>query len=295
MKRMNNLSQDGLLNSTSDPGIDFSLEVFRVTSFKPGYHFKTHNHKRVELIYVLRGSCVMIIENELVSLTKENSIFVFPYTNHDFQVHAAGGAKIVQLEFTLDKLESHFPGKCTLTGLQFLNSLNESRKFIKIPHNPEIRDCMERIIRENRMKLENSDTLNELYFLELDILLSRYIKKVSDGNKEFENNCIKQAIEIIHKDYCSEIKVNRIAAECGVSERYFRKLFKKYIESTPHDYCSNLRISKAVELLSNPGIPTKEIAYLAGYSTPQYFCRAFKKAYGLTPQKYRNIFLGNKL
>lgn len=291
---MKNLFEDQLFGSVSDSGIDFSLNVFRVTSFKPGYHFKTHNHKRIELIYVLRGSCVMIIENELVSLTRGNSIFVFPYTSHDFQVHAAGGAKIVQLEFTLDKPESNSPGRCTLDGLHFLNSLSEDRKFIKIPNNPEIRDCMERIIRENRMKLENSDMLSKLYFLELDILLSRYIQKVPDGDSEFENNCIKQAMKIIHKDYCAEIKITHLAAECGVSERYFRKLFKKYLESTPHDYCNNLRIGKAVELLSNPEIPIKEIAYSTGYSTPQYFCRVFKKAYGFTPQKYRNIFLGNK-
>ncbi|MGV8095246.1 MAG: helix-turn-helix domain-containing protein [Mangrovibacterium sp.] len=287
---MRDLLREILLNNTPDPKIDFSLDMFKVTSYKQGYHFKTHCHKRVELIYVLRGSCMMIIENELVSLTKENSIFVFPYTNHDFQVHSGGGVKIVQLEFTLDKQEAHSSGSCTLAGLHFLNRLSEGMKFIKIPNNPEIRDCMERIIRENRMIQENSDTLNKLYFLELDILLSRYVSKMSKTDKEFENNCIKQGIEIIHKEYCSEIKVNHIAAECGVSERYFRKLFKKYMESTPHDYCNNLRISKAVELLSNRRIPIKEIAYSVGYSTPQYFCRAFKKAYGLTPQKYRNIF-----
>ena len=282
---------DILLNNTPDPKIDFYLDLFKVASYKQGYHFKSHKHKRVELIYVLRGSCVMVIENELVSLTKENSIFVFPFTDHDFQVHSAEGVKIVQLEFTLDKQVNHSSGKCTLAGLQFLNSLSEDKKFMKIPNNPEIRDCMERIIRENRMIQENSDTLNKLYFWELDILLSRYVKKISDGDIAFENNCIDQAVEIIHKEYYSEIKINRIAVQCGVSERYLRKLFKKFMKSTPQDYCNNLRIGKAVELLSNRRIPVKEIAYSVGYSTPQYFCRVFKKAYGLTPQKYRNIFL----
>lgn len=237
----------------------------------------------------------MIVGNEFVSLTKENSIFIFPYARHDFQVHTAGGVKIVQLEFTLHTQETHPSGKCTLSGLKFLNSLSEDTRFIKIPNNPEIKDCMERIIRENRMKQENSDTLSKLYFLELDILLSRYIKKMDDGNPEFENNCIRRAVEIIRKAYCSEINLHAIAAECRVSERYFRKLFKKTTKLTPREYCNNLRIGKAVELLASPGIPVKEVAYSAGYSSPQYFCRAFKKAYGFTPQKYRNIVLGNKM
>ncbi|MDD4192840.1 MAG: hypothetical protein PHI28_16000, partial [Mangrovibacterium sp.] len=58
------------LDHTSGAGINFSLDLFKVISYKQGYHFKTHCHERVELIYVLRGSCVMIIGNELVSLTK---------------------------------------------------------------------------------------------------------------------------------------------------------------------------------------------------------------------------------
>jgi AraC-like DNA-binding protein len=110
---------------------------------------------------------------------------------------------------------------------------------------------------------------------------------------DIENKCLKQAVELIHKGYCLEIKIKNVADECRVSERYVRKLFKKHLESTPQEYCNKLKITKAVELLSNRGITIKDIAYSAGYSTPQYFCRVFKKAYGFTPQKYRDILFGN--
>lgn len=236
----------------------------------------------------------MVLENELVSLTKGNSILIPSYTRHDFYVNSGGGVKIVQLEFRIEKQVSHTSGISSKSVLPFLNSLQKnSMSFVRIPQNPEIGDCMERIIRENRMKLTDFEALNKLYFWELAILLSRNIDKMLKLPGGIENKCLKQAVELIHKGYCSGIKVKNVADECGVSERYVRKLFEKHLGSTPQEYCNNFKITKAVELLSTRGITIKDIAYSAGYSTPQYFCRVFKKAYGFTPQKYRDILFGN--
>jgi hypothetical protein len=48
------------LNMNAVSENDFSLKVFRIISFNPGFHFKSHNHKRIELNYILQGSCIMI-------------------------------------------------------------------------------------------------------------------------------------------------------------------------------------------------------------------------------------------
>jgi AraC-like DNA-binding protein len=283
-----------LLNHSSLPDIDFLLDVFRVISFDTGFHFKMHSHKRIEVNYIIRGSCVMVLENELVSLVKGNCILIVPYTSHDFFVNSAGGAKIVQLEFTVGQPTLHSSKELPISGLPFLNSLQKSpMSFVKIPNSPEIGDCMERIIREKRLKQNNAEDLTKLYLAELDILLWRYINKISKFPEEFENGCIRQAMEIIHKSCNTDIKMKSVADSCGVSDRYFRKLFKQHMESTPQEYCNNLKINKAVELLSNRGIAIKEIAYMAGYSTPQYFYRVFKKAFGFTPKQYRNILYGD--
>ncbi|NQU53491.1 MAG: AraC family ligand binding domain-containing protein, partial [Bacteroidetes bacterium] len=82
---------------------DFTLEVFRIVSFESGFHFKMHNHKRIELNYILQGSCVMMLENELIKLNRNNSILIFPDSKHDFYVDSKSGIKIVQLEFQIDE------------------------------------------------------------------------------------------------------------------------------------------------------------------------------------------------
>jgi len=269
---------------------DFTLEVFRVISFKPGFHFEMHSHKRVELNYVLKGSCVMMFDNKLVKLNQNNSILIFPGSQHDFFVDSKLGVKIVQLEFILD--ESVFDNfKIALESeLSFLFNLRSSaRTYIKIPNNPETGNCMERIIKENKLKRNDFEPLSKLYFLELIILLSRVISRQRRQLELCENEYLRIAVNRIHSNYSTGIYISDLAKECKISERYLRKLFGIHLESTPQEYCNNLRINKSVELLADRSIPIKEIAYRVGYSTPQYFSRMFKEKYGFSPKAYRKI------
>ena len=146
---------------------DFILEVFRIVSFKSGFHFQTHSHKRIEINYILQGSCIMKLENELIKLSRNNSILIFPESNHDFYVDSKQGVKIVQLEFQMDEQFSA-PNNLNASELSFLLNLQTaSNSYLKIPNNPEIGNCMDRIIKENKLKRTNFKSLSKLYFLEL--------------------------------------------------------------------------------------------------------------------------------
>jgi len=293
---MGNQVQKYLEFNAAKTSNNFSLEVFRIISFKPGYHFQMHNHKRVELNYILQGSCVMKLENELIKLNQNNSILIFPDLNHDFYVDSKNGIKIIQLEFQIDSGFADAFSDIPESELKFLLNLQtHSNSYLKIPNNREIGNCMDRIIKENKLKRTNFQPLSKLYFIELIILLSRFINRqiVTEGN--LENEYVSKAMKIIHANYCTGFSVSEIAKACNISSRYLQKLFNKYLESTPQEYGNNLKIRKAIELLADRNIPVKEIAYTLGYSTPQYFSRLFKLKYGFSPQTYRKILFEDKL
>jgi len=287
---MSGITETGIVDVISDTRSNFVLEVFRVISFKPGFHFKMHSHKRVELNYILKGSCVMRFGEKLVKLNQNNSILILPASKHDFFVDSKQGVKIVQLEFVMN--ESVFEKLQTGNESDFsflLNLKSKNNTHIKIPNNPEIGNCMERIIKEKKLKRNNFETLGKLYFLELIILLSCVINRQNQRLGDCENEYLKIAMNRMHSNYSSGVYVSDLAKECKISERYLRKLFETHLESTPQEYCNNLRINKSVELLADRTIPIKEIAYRVGYSTPQYFSRMFKLKYGFSPQVFRQI------
>ncbi|MCF6358650.1 MAG: AraC family ligand binding domain-containing protein, partial [Draconibacterium sp.] len=196
---MGNQFQKYLENNTAETPNNFLLEIFRIISFKPDFHFQMHSHKRIELNYILQGSCVMKLENELIKLNQNNSILIFPNSNHDFYVDSKSGVKIIQLEFQIDtEFTSSFTDipKSEISFL--LNLQTQSSSYLKIPNNREIGNCMDRIIKENKLKLTNFQSLSKLYFLELILLLSRYNYRQLATTKQQENEYVVKAMNIIH-------------------------------------------------------------------------------------------------
>ena len=57
-------------------------------------------------------------------------------------------------------------------------------------------------------------------------------------------------------------------------------------------YFIELRMRLACRLLDLSDKPVKVVAIEAGYRDPYYFSRVFKKAMGLSPEKYRAIKKG---
>ena len=54
------------------------------------------------------------------------------------------------------------------------------------------------------------------------------------------------------------------------------------------EYIRNCRLrDAAADMIDAPGCTIADIAYGAGFNSPSDFCRAFRRAYGMTPQHFR--------
>lgn len=81
--------------------------------------------------------------------------------------------------------------------------------------------------------------------------------------------------------------VAELAAACGLSERYFARLFRQQTGSSVSQHIKALNISRAKSLLQETDMPLKEIAWRLGYSTSANFSSAFRAATGSTPGQFR--------
>ena len=93
---------------------------------------------------------------------------------------------------------------------------------------------------------------------------------------------IREALE-------SDLTIQQVAREMGVSYSNFRKLFKEYTGISPAIYQQDLRLQRAKELLSTTDMSVKEIAYRLNFESPDYFSAKFKIKTGRRPSELRVI------
>lgn len=88
----------------------------------------------------------------------------------------------------------------------------------------------------------------------------------------------------------SNIVMEQVAEEFGLSIRNFIRRFKEATEQTPIQYLQNLRIEKAKLLLENSQEAFDQITLQVGYEDGNSFRRLFKQRVGLAPSAYRKRF-----
>ena len=103
---------------------------------------------------------------------------------------------------------------------------------------------------------------------------------------------IQKGLEYLSLHLEEEISVGELATLCGVSESYFRRLFRLHLGKSPVRYRAALRIERAKEYLRYGESSINEIAEILGYIDSAYFIKQFKKETGVTPLSYRTA---NKL
>jgi len=258
-------------------------DVFRFVSFYPSETYGPHKHLRIEINYVKKGNCILHLDNESVNFSEGDIMIITSDVNHLFEA-GSEGATLLQLEF-LPEVFSHFNlntemDKDSPTSV-FLFS--EENRLIKIVNNVRIMRSVQRIVNEMEMKKQFYQYLVIMYYAELLILIYRYM------NESYlpicTNDSLKRAIAYIRHNYSSEININDVACETGISVRYVRKLFSQYLNISPLDYLNQIRINKSIELLRNTELSIKEICFQCGFHSPQYFSHIFKMQVGKSPSE----------
>ena len=103
---------------------------------------------------------------------------------------------------------------------------------------------------------------------------------------------ISEARSFIDANYKNpSLSLANLAEKFGMSEVYFRRLFKAQNGVSPSQYLISVRLSKAKELMEYPILGIEDCALQSGFSSHQYFCRVFKKAIGVSPMRYRQTVL----
>jgi AraC-like DNA-binding protein len=107
---------------------------------------------------------------------------------------------------------------------------------------------------------------------------------------------LRQAHDLIDRDYSEPLDLEVLAAEAGYSKFHFARSFADAYGETPRAYLSRRRIERAKDLLRSANLSITEICFLVGFESLGSFSALFRRLVGQSPSGYRaaNVDLGTR-
>lgn len=119
------------------------------------------------------------------------------------------------------------------------------------------------------------------------------VNRLKYGHNAGSGGEIAPVLAMIQQKYMENIGVTDMAECIGVSLNKIASLFKKYYGITPNQFLINTRLNYAEMFLRKMDTATiKQIAEMVGFSNSGYFIKVFKSKFGVTPESYRDMYLG---
>jgi AraC-like DNA-binding protein len=132
----------------------------------------------------------------------------------------------------------------------------------------------------------------EGYYFECLSLLYKIFAEINrqDYIPEKQYQAMKPAIEYITEHFLDKkLSVDTLAARCGISSSYLKKLFIRKFAMPPSQYIINLKLNYACDLLRSERYSISQVAEICGYTDIYFFSRQFKAHIGISP----SVFLKN--
>lgn len=134
-----------------------------------------------------------------------------------------------------------------------------------------------------------NETLN--YILKAILChISEYTASTSKKNRNYYDKALDKIKKDIYSNPSDDWSLPRIAEKLNISVSHFQRLYKKRFGVSCINDVFISRMQYAKQLLLQTDYPVKEIAFMCGYQSYEYFSRSFVRYACISPVQYRNKF-----
>lgn len=240
-------------------------------------------HDFAEIFICMDGDCAVQLEDQYYRLLRGSVAVIPPDTIHNEIPRKKGGH--IGIWITIDRgfCMLHLSGKQDGTGFYTVEGqlLNEIA-------------CYGRLVQEMSLEISTPTVFSyELIKSCLMQILITALREISERKTapDYIGNWKETIVEAV-KRYAensdsSPISLKTIAHETHMSENYLNILFKSEVGKTIMQYVKEFRINKAKHLLTATDASIKSIAIDLGYYDQYHFSKSFKKAFGMSPSRFR--------
>lgn len=106
---------------------------------------------------------------------------------------------------------------------------------------------------------------------------------------------LNRVLDHLERNLDDELTLESLAGVACFSPHHFHRIFTGMVGESVKKHVRRLRLQRAEHRLVFTELPVTDIAFSAGYDSPEAFSRAFKRQYGLAPSRWREDALAGAL
>lgn len=268
----------------------FPLQYNFCNTENPYYDLWLHWHTEFELIHIISGTYRCFVNDHELSLS-QGDICIIPGKVIHGDAPEKGSAKYESAVFDIELIRLHgfspdsFVNDVLMENITIQNHIPLSCK--------DIFSTAEFFFETIRSQREGWDQIACGALIILFGLLKKNRlyseKKVLPARKRIRNKKFDLVLELIKKNYSSNITLEQLAESAGFSPKYFCRVFREMTGRSPVEYLNWFRINRACSLLRESNEKLTAIARCCGFRDFSYFIKIFHRYKGMTPLKYRNM------
>lgn len=216
-------------------------------------------------------------------------------------IHKGEGARVLSVFFQKDFAASVFqdairPEEQLLDNPSYQN--NKTPEFYQTLHaiEPGLAKSLSNLVTWLDTNGDDPNRIDEgLVFLLLDLVrtyrsdrhLIQQVDAVKSGTRReiYRRLCI--AKDILHSSYDEPLDLAGLSTHSCLSTPQLIRHFRSVFGLTPYQYLVDIRLRHAAGLLRETTDNIREITWRCGFNDPSAFCRAFRTAYGTSPEQFR--------
>lgn len=255
---------------------------------EPRIEAKLHQHNAWELYYVVKGQGRRTAGDTVQPFAEGTVALIPPKMHHrwEYEPSSVGNDKKVRY------LMAAFSHDFVLRAMDVFPELKNSLSGLTFPSDAQVfgpRTAL--VIQKALRRMNESDELGRLaeMLTLLPVIFTSKDHSFAGSPMRIERDVrrLLQVSTYVMAHYVHPITLDEIAAEVGMNRSSFCIWFKKTKGMTFTQFVIEYRLNTAAKLLQNSQRQVSEVCYEVGFNDLPHFTRAFTKAYGVSPTKYR--------
>jgi len=249
---------------------------------------KLHYHNLFELGYCYKGKGRLVISRKEYPYTGDCFTAIPANIPHTTESEEGRTCKWEFLFVDLDVFIEREMRGLRISPEEIIRAVNHHGTMKTMAHHAKLGTLIRLMIEECREKNAFSEESEKGYLRALVIELlriseERELRMRSTRHERY----IGQVLDYIGKHYREDLRIEDLAAQCGLSESHFRRAFEESTHMRPVEYLNMVRVDRACQLLVSEDLAMSDVGYRVGFQTASSFNRNFKRLTGSTPLQWR--------